>query len=158
MRSNYHAATIGELAIDDLSKLELSDLAEMQAEIVAGGKLWRERSTKFVDALELRFAARAQAMLLAEKQDTGTIHFPESGFDVMRVTGKDIKYDQGAMISIYNRIVAAKENPAVYIKITYEVISETAYMDWPAPVKAEFDAARTVKPSRAKYTFKRVKS
>lgn len=152
MASNYSAASIDELSIDDIAKLEIADLARMQAELSAMWKSHRDRSAKLIDALELRFAARAQHILLQEKSDTGTVNFPETGFEVKRVTGKDIKYDQALMLSIYNRIVAAGDNPGTYMKATYE-INEAAYKDWPEPLQKAFEEARTVKPTRAKYTF-----
>lgn len=152
MASNYSAASLDEMSIDDISKLEIADLAQMQTELSAMWKSQRDRSTKLNDALELRFAARAQHILLQDKTDTGTVHFAETGFDVKRVTGKDIDYDQTVMLGIYNRIVAAGDNPGTFMKATYE-INEAAYKDWPEPIQAAFKDARTLKPTRAKYTF-----
>lgn len=152
-KSNLSLSAIDELTIDDISKLLLNDLATLHAEARDAAGTARDRVTKIIDALELRFAADAQAKLLAEKKDAGTVHIRDSGFDVTRLTKKNVKYDQQVMLSIYNRIVAAGENPGTFMKASYAVITEAAYNEWPLAIKQEFDVARTVTPSRAEYTF-----
>lgn len=155
MASNVSGAAIDEFTIDDIAKFDLPDLARIHDEIRDAAKTWRDRQTKIVDALELRFAARAVAMLTTDKKDAGTIHFPEAGFDIERKTSKSVAYDQEIMLAIYRRIIEAKENPLVYMKLELS-INESAYKDWPANVKSEFDKARAVKASRASYAFKKV--
>lgn len=153
MKSNLTPHVLDDMTIDDIAKMEIDDLARLHDEIRATEKEWTQRKTKMIDALELRFAPRAVALLAANAKISGSTTFPEPDFVVKRITGQDVSYDQDVLAAIYARIVAAKENPDIYMTRQFK-ISEAALKTWPMNIKAEFEKGRTVKPRRATYEFK----
>ena len=154
MKSNLTPHALDDMTIDDIAKLDIADLARLHDEIKATEKEWIERKNKMNDALELRFAARAVALLAADgAKIAGSTTFPEDGMDVKRITSQEVKWDQETLAAIWARIVAAKENPAVYMTQEFKV-AEAAYKTWTANIRAEFDKGRAVKPKRATYEFK----
>ena len=93
MKSNLTPHALDDMTIDDIAKIDIGNLARLHDEIRATEKEWTERKTKMIDALELRFAPRAVALLAgynAKIAPTLTI-FPEEDFYVKRDTGQDVK-------------------------------------------------------------------
>ncbi len=78
MKSNTTPDRIDEMTLEDIAKLGVVELAAFHDEFAAAAKLWQERKTKIVDALETLYAARAVNLLTQDGKDSGTITFPEN--------------------------------------------------------------------------------
>jgi hypothetical protein len=85
---------------------------------------------------------------------TANVETPE--FKVKCVVTKKVKWDEKQLAGLYAQIQASGENPADYIKVSYDV-SETAYKAWPEKISKVFEPARTVEASKPKVTFERKK-
>ncbi len=86
----------------------------------------------------------------------GTANLETDDFKVKVVVTKKVKWDEKQLADIYMMISAAGENPADYIKTSYDV-SETAYKAWPEKISKVFQPARTVEASKPKISFERKK-
>jgi hypothetical protein len=53
---------------------------------------------------------------------------------------------------IAQRLAAAGEDPAEFIDVKYSV-SERKYGAWPQALRSQFESARTLKPSKPKFTL-----
>ncbi len=82
---------------------------------------------------------------------TANVETPE--YKVKVVVTKKVKWDQDELKSI----AASGEDPADYIKVSYDV-SETVYKALPEKISKVFQPARTVETSKPKFTFERKKS
>ena len=93
-----------------------------------------------------RQAGRAEA-----GKDTGTVRFEDNGFVVIAELPKRVKWDQDKLRHAAEIIRTGwGDDPADYIKTKLEV-SETAYANWPRPVRELFTPARTVETGRPVY-------
>lgn len=86
----------------------------------------------------------------------GTANVDTPEFKVKVVVSKKVKWNEPQLAGIYAQIQASGENPAHYIKVSYDV-SETAYKAWPEKITKVFEPARTVETSKPKVTFERKK-
>jgi hypothetical protein len=105
-------------------------------------------------ALDLKYAARAKQRRAEEGKDTGTVRFEDNGFVVIAELPKRVKWDQDKLRHAGEVIRTGwGDDPADYIKTKLEV-SETAYANWPRPVRELFTPARTVETGRPVYRIK----
>jgi hypothetical protein len=86
----------------------------------------------------------------------GTANVETNDFKVKVVVSKKVKWDQDELKSLALQIANSGEDPAQYIKVSYDV-SETAYKAWPEKISKAFEPARTVETSKPKVTFERKK-
>jgi len=87
-----------------------------------------------------------------QDKDTGTFTTTDDGVIVKASVGKTVKWDQGKLAAIYNKIKESGDDPAQYIKAEYSV-PENYYKGWPEQVKTVFLPARTVIPKKPTFTF-----
>ena len=103
--------------------------------------------------IQNRITEQATALLEANKdKDTGTWNLVQEGVKVKAVIGKNVKWDQAKLESIWNLIAGSGDNPKEYIAQEFKV-SENAYKAWPSGIKNAFIPARTVTPTAPKFTF-----
>lgn len=86
----------------------------------------------------------------------GTANLETDEFKVKVVVTKKVKWDQDELKSLALQIANSGEDPAEYIKVSYDV-SETAYKAWPEKISKAFEPARTVETSKPKISFERKK-
>lgn len=140
------ASQIAELSAPELACV-LDDLAEQRAAFVL-------IEDKVRAALDLKYGARAKQRRAEEGKDTGTIRFEDNGFIVIAELPKRVKWDQDKLRHAGEVIRSGwGDDPADYIKVKLEV-SETAYANWPRPVRELFTPARTVETGRPVYRIK----
>jgi hypothetical protein len=134
---NYTAA--------DISKLPARELMTLQAHLQADEDRLKARKSKLQEALNLRFGTG---------QGHGTFwHTTSPGLSVKVEVPKVVEWDQPKMKSLW-RDIATKwhGDPDEYIDTRY-FVPENRYKAWPSGLKQEFDAARTVRMGKPKFTF-----
>lgn len=123
---------------------QLLDLKQQVVDALATAKAnadWIDR------ALELRYSRIAAQARLAAGKDAGTVSFADGDVRVSVELPKKIEWDQARLAQIVQRIRAAGEDPGEFVEISYR-ISESKYSGWPVSMRANFDAARTLKTGK----------
>jgi hypothetical protein len=139
-------AEIAQLTAPELACI-VDDLAEQRATLAL-------IEDKVRAALDLKYAARAKQRRAEEGKDTGTVRFEDNGFVVIAELPKRVKWDQDKLRHAGEVIRTGwGDDPSDYIKTKLEV-SETAYANWPRPVRELFTPARTVETGRPVYRIK----
>jgi hypothetical protein len=143
-----------ELSATVIRDLPLTHVADLKRFEAAAKSELATLSTMIQAGLDMRFGEQAKSQLLADSKDTGTTHVFEGDFDVAVEVSKDVSWDQKALQSIWNRMVATGQNPTEFISAKYSV-SESRFKAWPEVFRQPFMAARTVKPKAAKFTLRK---
>jgi hypothetical protein len=86
-----------------------------------------------------------QQLLKAKDEPFGDVTIIVGNHKVKVNVPKKVTWDGDILAKRRADIIAAGDNPDVYIKTEY-AISETAYKGWPAEVRDFFQDARTVTP------------
>ena len=73
-------------------------------------------------------------------------------FVIVADVPKRIDWDQDKLAAIVGRIRQSGDDPAEYVRTTYEV-SERAYGAWPSPIRRLFEPARTLKLGKPRYAI-----
>jgi hypothetical protein len=143
-----------ELSATVIRDLPLTHVADLKRFEAAAKSELATLSTMIQAGLDMRFGEQAKSQLLADSKDTGTTHVFEGDFDVAVEVSKDVSWDQKALQSIWNRMVATGQDPTEFISAKYSV-SESRFKAWPEVFRQPFMAARTVKPKAAKFTLRK---
>lgn len=130
---------------DMLKTMDVPYLADLykfaddtRKEAEAAGKLIKGLIlTHLKDALVEEYAAKGS--------DTGTVHVIAWGLDFEVNTPKKVEWNQTMLADQYKVIAAAGDDPTEYVKTEYK-IDEKAFTAWPAFIKRQFAAARTLTP------------
>jgi hypothetical protein len=143
-----HVRDLAPEAIASLTAPELAcildDLAEQKASLA-------RIEDKVRSALDLKYGARAKQRRAEEGKDTGVVRFEDNGFVVIADLPKRVKWDQDKLKHVAEIIRSGwGDDPADYIKAKLEV-SESAFANWPRPVRELFIPARTVETGRPIY-------
>lgn len=140
---NLDAEAIASLTAPELACI-LDDLGEQKASLA-------RIEDKVRSALDLKYGARARQRRVEEGKDTGVVRFEDNGFVVIADLPKRVKWDQDKLKHAAEIIRSGwGDDPAEYIKAKLEV-SETAFANWPRPVRELFIPARTVETGRPVY-------
>lgn len=99
-------------------------------------------------------AGDVRSQLVDKEYGCGTATIETDAFKVKVVIAKKVEYDQAKLASLFDQIKESGDNPLEYLKVKYDV-SETAYKNWPSGIRAAFEPARTVEPSKPKITIER---
>jgi hypothetical protein len=122
----------------------LDDLAEQKASLAL-------IEDKLRSALDLKYGGRARQRRAEEGKDTGTVRFDDNGFVVIADLPKRVKWDQEKLKHAAEIIRSGwGDDPSGYIRVKLEV-SESAFANWPRPVRELFIPARTVETGRPVY-------
>ena len=73
-------------------------------------------------------------------------------FFVVADVPKRIDWDQDKLAAVVARIRQSGDNPAEYVRTTYEVV-ERAYGAWPSAIRRLFEPARTLKLGKPRYVI-----
>ncbi len=61
-----------------------------------------------------------------------------------------VEWDQAKLRQLARNIAASGDIPEQYMTISYKV-SETNYNSWPAPLRQQFEGARSVRPAKPSF-------
>ena len=90
---------------------------------------------------------------LADKEySCGTVNAETDKYAIKYTVSKKVVWDQEILAHKAEELMATGRDPHEYIKYKYE-ISEAAYKNWPSDISKYFEAARTVEPSKGKFSF-----
>lgn len=143
-----------ELSASVVRDLPLSHVADLKRFEAAAKAELTALSSMIQSGLAMRYGEEAKQQLHAENKDTGTTHIFDSEFDVVVEISKDVSWDQGALKSIWNSMVASGQDPTEFITAKYSV-SETRFKAWPDVFRQPFMIARTVKPKTPKVDLRK---
>jgi hypothetical protein len=102
--------------------------------------------------LDVRFGERARQLRAADGKDSGRVRLGEGLFVIVADVPKRIDWDQDRLAAIVGRIRQGGDDPAEYVRTTYEV-SERAYSAWPSAIRRLFERARTVRLGKPRYAI-----
>jgi hypothetical protein len=102
--------------------------------------------------LDVRFGERARQLRAADGKDSGRVRLGEGLFVIVADVPKRIDWDQDKLAAIVGRIRQSGDDPAEYVRTTYEV-SERAYTAWPSPIRRLFEPARIVRLGKPRYAI-----
>lgn len=130
---------------DPLNKISDSELITY-IEAWERGKARFEAGLKTIkNELLTRKEAEIQALLKAKTEPFGDVNIIVGNRKVKVNVPKKVTWDQAKLSEKHKAIIESGENPAMYMKVEYDV-SETAYKAFPAEVRDYFTDARTVTP------------
>lgn len=135
---------VASLPIEVLSALADS-LAEMKT-------LVADADARLNAGLDVRFGDRARQLRAADGKDSGRVRLGDRLFVVVADVPKRIDWDQDKLAAIVGRIRQAGDDPADYVRTTFEV-SERAYSAWPLAIRRLFEPARTVRLGKPRYAI-----
>lgn len=139
-----------EFAVSQLTALPSEELPAAYGRLHAASEQLKDALAKFQAALEQRYSEQARAARLEAGKDFGVIHLSDGPVRVTVDQPKRVTWDQQQLAAIASRIAAAGENVSDYIDIEYSV-SESRFGSWPPALRAQFEAARTVKPGKPSF-------
>ena len=139
---------VGEIAA--LSGETLALLQEEAEEALRRAKLAKD----WLDGvLDRKYGAIAAELRRQETKDAGTVRFDDGDIVVVADLPKRIEWDQAQLATLVERIRAAGDDPADYVDVAFKV-PERKYGAWPGPIRAAFEAARTVRTGKPTFTLK----
>ena len=127
-------ATLAALA-DSLAAIKAA-LADEEARLHAG--------------LEIRFGDWAWQRRAGK--NSGRVRLGDGLFVIVADIPKRIDWDQDNLAAIVARMCEAGDDPAEYVRTTYEV-SKRAYGAWPSAARRQFAPARTLKLAKPRYAI-----
>lgn len=154
--SNTNTVTLAQL--DKMTAAEVQAIPQDQIvtlieALAAKAAIHKARDAKLYAEIDRRFSLRAIAQRRSENKDTGTVRFVEGEYTVIADLPKKIAWDQAVLRRAEN--VIKNEwggDPAEFITTKLEV-AESKFNAWPTPIKALFEAGRTVSGGKATYKF-----
>jgi len=102
---------------------------------------------KFDVALDAAYGEQVRAARFETGKDFGVIHIQDGPLRVTVDTPKRVSWDQAQLAAIARRIADAGEKLEDYLEVEFSV-SESRFNNWPAALRSQFEAARTVKPGK----------
>lgn len=139
------AMSVGQLAsLPPVQKQEISRNLDEALD-------WLKKArAKFDAALDAAYGEQAQAARLEAGKDFGVIHLKDGPLRVTVDQPKRVSWDQEQLAAIARRIAASGERVEDYLDIEFSV-SESRFNNWPPALRAQFEAARTVKPGKPSF-------
>ena len=128
----------------------IATLAALAASLAALKAVVADAEARLNAGLDLRFGERARQ--LRAGKDSGRVRIGDGLFVIVADVAKRIDWDQDKLAAIVARIREAGDDPAEYVRTTYEV-SERAYGAWPSTVRRQFAPARTLKLAKPRYAI-----
>ncbi|CAJ3062326.1 Uncharacterised protein [Burkholderia pseudomallei] len=147
---NLFPSALPDLSVSQMTALPDQQLQELDVsltELATWAKQMRERLNA---ALEQRFGDAARTALRDSGRDFGTIHISDGALRVTLEQRKLVTWDQQRLSDIAERIAASGERVQDYLDIEFSV-SESRFNNWPPALRAQFEAARTVKPGKPSF-------
>ncbi|ALF90980.1 hypothetical protein CR47_0211395 [Ralstonia solanacearum] len=99
---------------------------------------------------ELRYLDLATRAILASGREHGSVRIDDHGQTVKCEVKRIVEWDQVKLRQLARNIAASGDIPEQYMTISYKV-SETNYNSWPAPLRQQFEGARSVRPAKPSF-------
>ncbi|KFX30564.1 hypothetical protein [Ralstonia solanacearum] len=99
---------------------------------------------------ELRYLDLATRAIVASGREHGSVHIDDHGQTVKCEVKRIVEWDQAKLRQLARNIAASGDIPEQYMTISYKV-SETKYNSWPAPLRQQFEGARSVRPAKPSF-------
>lgn len=144
------AMPLAQMSVAQIAALPPAQLQEAHANLLALQAMVKTVLDRMHTALEQRYAEWAQATRLANGRDFGVCHLNDGELRISVDLPKKVTWDQTQLAAIAARIAAAGDRVQDYVDVDYSV-SESRFNNWPAALKEQFAAARTVKPGKPSY-------
>ncbi len=141
---------LAELSVSQLAALSPAQKQELSRNLDEALDWLKRARAKFDAALEQCYGEQARAARLEAGKDFGVIHLSDGPLRVTVDQSKRVSWDQAQLASIAQRIAAAGDSVEDYLDVEYGV-SESRFNNWPPPLRAQFEAARTVKPGKPSF-------
>ena len=135
-----------------VASLPIEVLSSLAAGIAKMKSFVAEAEARLNAGLDVRFSDRARQLRAADGKDSGRIRLGEGDFVIIADLPKRVEWDQDQLAAIVARIRRSGDDPAEYVRTTYEV-AERAYTAWPSAIRRLFEPARTVKVGKSRYSI-----
>ena len=145
-----YPAQLTEMSVAQLEALPADQLAEVLHNLEQLQDWTKQAKAKLDAALVRRFGELERAARADSGKDFGTVHFSEGPLRVTVDVPKRVSWDQAQLAAIARRIAAAGEKVEDYLDVEFSV-SESRFNNWPAALRSQFEAARTVKPGKPSF-------
>jgi hypothetical protein len=136
--------------VGHLSRLSSEELFALKHEAARQLTAAKAAVTVLDQALNTKYADRAQRLRLEAGKDCGAVTFVDELVKVTAELPKTVEWDQALLAATAQRIAQNGDDPREFIETTYRV-SETKYNAWNAALRKAFDPARTVKTGKPNY-------
>lgn len=143
-------ADIAEMSETQLAALSPEQKREVDKNLDEALDWLKKARAKFEAALDAAYGEQARAARLAAGKDFGVIHLNDGPLRVTVDLPKRVSWDQAQLAAIARRIAASGEKVEDYLDIEFSV-PESRFSNWPAALRAQFEAARTVKPGKPSF-------
>lgn len=148
------AASLDTMTEADLVELPAVLLASIQGEVDGDLALAKKRRSVLDAVLHRKYGDKTTAERDKVGKDSGVVRFADGGCVIVADGKKTVSWDQEKLGELRDTIVAAGDDPSVYMTPETEFkVKEAAYKTWSAPIRAAFEPLRTVKVA-PKYEIK----
>jgi hypothetical protein len=145
-----YPAQLTEMSVAQLEALPADQLAEVQHHLEQLQDWTKQAKAKLDAALVRRYGELERAARADSGKDFGTVHFNDGPVRVTVDTPRRVSWDQAQLPAIAARIAASGERVEDYLDVEFSV-SESRFNNWPAALRSQFEAARTVKPGKPSF-------
>ena len=135
-----------------VASLPIEVLGALAAGIAEMKSLVADAEARFNAGLDVRFGDRARQLRAADGKDSGRVRLGDGPFVIVADLPKRVEWDQDQLAAIVARIRRSGDDPAEYVRTSYEV-SERAYTAWPSAIRRLFEPARTLKVGKPRYAI-----
>jgi hypothetical protein len=143
-------ADIAAMSVGHLAQLPAAQKAEISRNLDEALDWLKKARAKFDAALDAAYGEQARSARLDAGKDFGVVHFNDGPLRVTVDQPKRVSWDQGQLAAIARRIAATGERVEDYLDVEFSV-SESRFNNWPPALRAQFEAARTVKPGKPSF-------
>ena len=143
-------ADLAELSVAQLAALSPEQKILLARQIDQAGEWLKQLKARFDAALEQTYGDRIRTARAEAGKDFGVVHVADGQVRLSVDVSKRVSWDQAQLATIARRIAEAGEPVDDFIDVVYS-ISETRFLSWPSTLRAQFEAARTVKPGKPTY-------
>lgn len=152
--------TLDQLAtmpIGEIAALPADMLKLLQDDVLQEAETAKQHASYLSAALDIRYAGRARAQLVADGKDAGTVNIADGEFIAKVEIPKQVDWDQGELRHAVDTVKSWGSNPDEFVT-TKLGVSETSFKAWPSEIKAVFAPARTVSTGKPKVKIEAAKT
>ena len=136
----------------EVASLPIEVLAALAASLAEMKTFVADAEARLNAGLDVRFGDRARQLRAADGKDSGRVRLAGGVFVIVADVPKRIDWDQNKLAAVVARIRQSSDDPAEYVRTTYEV-SERSYGAWPEAIRRLFGPARTVRLGKPRYAI-----
>jgi hypothetical protein len=141
---------IDEMSVAQLAALMPQLKAQIAQHLDTATDWLKNARGKFDASLEHAYGDRIRAARSDAGQDFGVVHIDDGDVRLSIDQSELVLWDQAQLAVIARRIVAAGEQVEEFIDVAYS-IPESRFHHWPSTLRAQFESARSVKPSKPSF-------